>query len=99
MSIRQQQILTGVAIGLAGPLLGMLGYYLLKFFPTYSFSQFMQVLMLQKTLITGLSTMSLFTNVALLTIFLNIKRDNIAKGIFAVSCLYALAALIVKFFF
>lgn len=99
MSIRTKQILTGVAIGIIGPLLGLLGYYFWKFFPTYSFGQFTQVLIMQKTLITGLSTFSLFANVALLTLFLNMKRDNIAKGIFIVSCIYALAALIIKFFF
>lgn len=80
------------------PLLGMLGYYFWKFYPTYSIADFLKIVFTERTLLTAISTFSLFANVALLTFYFNTRKDETAKGIFIISCLYAVAALIAKFF-
>ena len=76
----------------------MLGYYFLKFYPTYTISDFIRVILSQKSILSAISTFALFANVILLTIYLNTRKDETAKGIFAVSCLYAITAIIIKLF-
>jgi hypothetical protein len=87
----------GIVLGAIAPLFGFLGYYFWKFYPTFSLKDFFDLLMAQTTLISGLSTFALLINVALLTVYLNRRLDKTAKGIFAISVLYALVALAIKF--
>lgn len=94
---KKDSLLFGIILGLFAPLFGLIGYYFWKLYPTYSLNEFFQLLAAQTTLISGLSTFALLANVALLTIYLNKRLDKTAKGIFAVSVLYALTALIIKF--
>lgn len=88
----------GVLLGAIAPLFGFLAFYFWKFYPTFSIKDFIDLLLSQTTLISGLSTFALLINVALLTVYLNKKLDKTAKGIFAISVLYALIALVIKFF-
>jgi hypothetical protein len=85
-------------LGLVGPLIGLLGYYFWKFYPTYSLYDFVSVIFSNKSLLSAISTFALFANVALLTVYLNTRRDETAKGIFIISCIYAIAAIIFKLF-
>jgi hypothetical protein len=96
--LKKNSLLFGVIIGLVAPLLGMLAYYFWKFYPTYSIVDFVHVIFTQKSILSALSTFALFANVALLTLYLNTRRDETAKGIFIVSCAYAIAAIIIKLF-
>ena len=88
----------GIVLGLIAPLLGMLGYYFWKFYPTYSLADFFSIIFSQKTILSGLATFALFANVILLTLYLNTRRDETAKGIFIISCVYAIAAIVFKLF-
>jgi hypothetical protein len=90
--------LFGIILGLIAPLVGMLGYYFWKFYPTYSIGDFFSIIFSNKTILSGLSTFALFANVILLTIYLNTRRDETAKGIFIISCVYAIAAIVLKLF-
>ncbi len=83
-------------LGLFAPLLGMLVYYFWKFYPTYSIGDFFYVIYTNKSILSALSTFSLFANVVLLTLYLNTRRDETAKGIFFISCVYAIGAIILK---
>jgi hypothetical protein len=87
-----------VILGLIAPMLGMAGYYFLKFYPTYSIADFVDIVLSEKTILSALSTFALFANVVLLTIYLNTRRDETAKGIFLISCIYAIAAIVIKLF-
>jgi len=49
-------------------------------------------------MLSAISTFALFANVALLTIYFNTRRDETGKGIFIISCIYALAAIVFKLF-
>jgi hypothetical protein len=96
--LKKNSLLFGFVIGLIAPVFGMFGYYFWKFYPAYSIPDFAHVLVTQKTILSALSTFALFANVVLLTIYLNTRRDETAKGIFAVSCIYAIAAIMIKLF-
>ncbi len=78
------------------PFFGMLIYYFWKFYPTYSIKEFFTVLAIQRSLITGIVSFSLITNAVLFTIYINTHRDKTARGIFFITCLYAIGALILK---
>ena len=96
--MKRNSLLFGAILGLIAPMLGMLGYYFMKFYPTFSIVDFIKVVLSEKTILSALSTFALFANVALLTIYLNTRRDETAKGIFIISCVYAIAAIIIKLF-
>jgi len=86
----------GLVVGIIAPLFGMLIYYFWKFFPTFSVGEFLHVLLAQKTLITALISFSLFANAVVFTFYVNTRRDRTAKGIFIITCIYALASFILK---
>jgi len=96
--LKRNSLLFGIIIGLVAPLIGMFGYYFWKFYPTYSVGDFINVILSQKTILSALSTFALFANVVLLTVYLNTKRDETAKGIFLISCIYAIASITLKLF-
>ncbi|MFZ9240544.1 MAG: hypothetical protein ACO22R_05340, partial [Chitinophagaceae bacterium] len=78
------------------PLLSFFGYYNWKF-SLFSFSEFIELLAQNKSLVTALSIPCLLLNIVLFTIFINGRKDKTAKGIFIVSVIYALSALLFKF--
>jgi len=96
--LKRNSLLFGTILGLIAPMLGMLGYYFMKFYPTFSIADFIKVVLSEKTILSALSTFALFANVALLTIYLNTRRDETAKGIFIISCVYAIVAIVIKLF-
>jgi hypothetical protein len=96
--LKRNSLLFGIILGLIAPLLGMLGYYFWKFYPTYSLGAFINIITTQKALLSAISTFALFANVILLTIYLNTRKDETAKGIFIISCIYAIAAIVIKLF-
>lgn len=96
--MKKNSISFGVLLGILAPVLGSLAYYFWKFYPTYSIGDFMRIILSQKTLLSAMSTFALFANVVLLTIYLNSRRDETAKGIFIISCIYAIAAILIKLF-
>ena len=93
---RKDNLRLGLVMGLVAPFFGMLIFYFWKFYPAYTLGDFFSVLAMQKTLITGIVSFSLFINAVLLTIYLKTRRDKTAIGIFAVTFLYAVAALLGK---
>ncbi len=96
MILTKDNLRLGLVVGIVAPLFGMLIYYFWKFFPTFSVGEFLNVLLSQKTLITALISFSLFANAVVFTLYVNTRRDRTAKGIFIITCIYALAAFILK---
>ena len=96
--MKRNSLIFGIIIGLIAPILGMLCYYFWKFYPTYSINDFLNIILSEKAILSALSTFALFANVILLTIYLNTRRDETAKGIFIISCVYAIAAIVLKLF-
>ncbi len=94
---KKDNLRLGLLLGFLAPVLGMLLYYFLNFFPTYSLKDFFYVIGEQTTLITGIASLSLFANAVLLTLYLNKRKDKTAIGIFIATVVYGIASLVIKF--
>lgn len=87
----------GLVLGFLAPVLGMTIYYLMRF-RLFSVRDFFRVLMMQKSLISGVVSLALIANAIVFTIYINKNKDQTAKGIFIATCLYAILALALKWF-
>lgn len=95
MIFKKDNLRLGLALGLIGPLLGLVVIYFVKF-PSYSFMDFLTYFMNDNKMITSIGALSLLANVILFTIYINTHRDETAKGIFAVTVIYGIGILILK---
>ena len=95
--LKKDNFVYGVFLGLIVPVFSFYGYYLWKF-SAYSFSDFLNALQSNKQLVTALTIPCLLLNIVLFTIHINGQRDKTAKGIFTVTLIYAVSALLFKFF-
>ncbi len=96
VSLKQDNLKFGLVIGLVMPVISFFGYYLWKF-RLYSFGDFLFALRTNKPLVTALTIPCLLLNIVLFTLYINAKCDRTAKGIFAVTLVYAIVALLFKF--
>jgi hypothetical protein len=87
----------GFLLGFLGPLLSLTVYYFYKFYPTFSVLDFFKYFDLNKNQITAVSVPCLILNIVLFTVYINTHRDKTAKGIFAITLVYAIVALVFKF--
>jgi len=87
----------GLILGFLAPVLSVVGYYFIKYYPTFSVGEFMDELRSNKALITAMTIPCLLLNIVLFTVYINSRRDQTAKGIFAITLVYAIVSLIVKF--
>jgi hypothetical protein len=85
----------GIVLGFLAPFIGMFGYYWWKF-SVYSFKSFATALLEQKQILTSMVTFSLLANAIIFTLFINTDRDHTAKGIFISTCVWAIAAIVLK---
>lgn len=95
--LKKDNFAFGVFIGLIVPVLSFFGYYYWKF-SYFSFNEFINALQTNKQLVTAITIPCLLLNIVLFTIHINGQRDKTAKGIFTVTLIYALSALLFKFF-
>lgn len=95
MIFKKDNLRLGLALGLIGPLLGLVIIYFIKF-PSYRFKEFLEYFMHDNKLITSIGSLSLLVNVILFTIYVNTHRDETAKGIFIITLIYGIGILILK---
>lgn len=93
--LKKDDLRLGMVLGFLAPVLGFFGYYLMKF-RLFSFQEFLHVLRVQPSLLTGIISLALIANAVVFTIYINQQKDKTAKGIFIATCIYALASLSVK---
>jgi hypothetical protein len=86
----------GLLLGFIAPLLSLIAYYFIKF-SLFSVADFFRFVAANKSQITAISVPCLVLNIALFTFYINTHRDKTAKGIFAITLVYAIAALLLKF--
>jgi hypothetical protein len=94
---KKDNLRLGLALGLIAPIISLIIYYFVKFYPTFSFKDFLNFIRDNKTQITAISVPCLVLNIALFTIYINSHRDQTAKGVFAATLIYAIVALVFKF--
>lgn len=87
----------GIAAGLVGPVIGLLGFYFWKF-RLFSFQDFFKALIEHKSLLTAITIPCLFVNILFFTYYINTKLDRTAKGIFTITAIFAVISLLFKFF-
>ncbi len=95
MILKKDNLRLGLALGLFGPLLGLVIIYFIKF-PSYSFIDFLTYFMNDNRMITSIGSLSLLANVILFTIYVNTHRDETAKGIFIITLIYGIGILVLK---
>jgi len=96
VSLKKDDLKLGLVIGLIMPVVSFFGYYFWKF-RLYTFGEFLYALRTNKPLVTALTIPCLLLNIVIFTLYVNARRDQTAKGVFAVTLLYAIAALLFKF--
>ncbi|MGN6490841.1 MAG: hypothetical protein ACTHLE_02500 [Agriterribacter sp.] len=99
MILKKDNIRLGLVLGLLTPLLSITIYYFAKFYPLYSLGDMLDAMRTNKRVVTAITIPCLFVNILLFTIYINYRKDKTAKGIFASTLIYAIAALVFKFAF
>jgi len=94
---KKDNLRLGLILGLVAPLLSLVVYYFVKFYPLYSVKEFFGFIGTNKTQITAISVPCLLLNIVLFTVYINSHRDKTAKGVFAATLIYAILALLFKF--
>ena len=97
MILKKDNLRLGLALGLLGPVLGLVLIWLLKF-DQLQFAEFLEQFMSNNRLITSIGSLSLLANAVLFTIYINTERDETAKGIFVSTVIYGIGILILKLF-
>lgn len=93
---KKDNLRLGLVMGLIAPILSLVVYYYWKFYPN-SIKDFFEFIRTNKSQITAISVPCLFLNILLFTIYINSRRDQTAKGVFAATLIYAIVALLFKF--
>jgi hypothetical protein len=94
---KKDNLRLGLVLGLIAPIISLVVYYFVKFYPTFSFREFMGFIRSNKSQITAISVPCLVLNIVLFTVYINSHRDQTAKGVFAATLIYAIVALLFKF--
>ena len=95
--LKKDSLKLGLVLGFLTPILAMFAYYLIQF-RLFKLSEFFQVMLQQKSLMSGIISISLIANAVVFTLYINKQIDKTARGIFIATCIYALLALVVKWF-
>ena len=96
MIFKKDNLKLGIVIGLLAPLLAMVAYYYWNFARALSISEYGYLLKTNKSLLTGVSSISLVANALCFTIYINTNKDKTAKGIFVATLAYGIVVLIYK---
>jgi hypothetical protein len=94
--LKKDNLRLGIVLGFLAPLISLTIYYFVKF-SSYSVGDMFAAMAENRKLITAIAVPCLVANIALFTIYINTRRDKTAKGIFAITLVYAIAALLLKY--
>ena len=95
--LKRDDIRLGLLLGFIAPIISLGIYYMVKFYPLFTLNDFFYFISTNRSQITAISVPCLVLNIALFTLYINSHRDKTAKGIFAVTLVYAITALLLKF--
>ena len=97
MIFKKDNFIFGLAVGLVAPVIGFMIFKLYKF-NGLSLSEMLQWMKFNPNLISISISVSLMANAILFTIYINGRRDKTAKGIFVLTIIYAVIAMIFKYY-
>ncbi len=96
MVFKKDNFIFGLALGLIAPIIGFMIFKLYKF-QGLTLAEMLQWMKFNPNLITVSISVSLMANAILFTIYINGHRDKTAKGIFVLTVIYAIIAMIFKY--
>lgn len=96
--MKKDSFIAGVIIGLLAPFIGIAAFYFWKA-SSAAFLDFLDVVMHSSTLLTAMISFALLANAVVFTVALNTRKDKMARGIFAMTLILALPAIVYKIFF
>ena len=96
MIFKKDSLKLGIIYGLIAPVLAMFLYYLIMLADKINLSEYFFYLRTNRSLLTGVSSISLVANAVVFTIFVNTHRDKSAKGVFLTTLIYGMAVLLIK---
>ena len=96
MIFKKDNFVYGLVLGFIAPLIGFIIYKFIKF-KSLTLIEMFQWIKMNPNLITVFISVSLMANAVLFTIFINGHRDKTAKGIFLLTMIYAITAMIFKY--
>lgn len=94
--LKKDNIKLGLLLGLVAPIISLVIYYYVKFYPSFTIGDFLNFIRTNRNQITAISVPCLVLNIALFTFYINSHRDNTAKGVFVATLVYAILALLFK---
>ena len=97
MIFKKDNFIFGVALGFIAPVLAFMLYKLYKF-KGLTLTEMLQWMKLNPNLISVSISVSLLANAILFTIYINGHRDKTAKGIFVLTIIYAIIAMVFKYY-
>jgi hypothetical protein len=97
MIFKKDNFIFGLALGLVAPLIGFMLFKLYKF-NGLTLTEMLQWMKFNPNLISISISVSLMANAVLFTIYINGHRDKTAKGIFILTVIYAITAMIFKYY-
>lgn len=95
--LKRDSLKLGFVLGFVAPLVSLVVYYFIRFYPLFTVSDFFDFVGSNKSQITAISVPCLLLNIVLFTIYINSHRDKTARGVFVITLIYAIAALLLKF--
>lgn len=95
MFLKKDNLKLGLILGLIGPIIGLFVIYYIQF-SSVSFSYFFEEFIHNNRLITSIGSLSLIANIILFAIYINVHKDNTAKGIFFITLVYGILILMMK---
>ncbi len=96
MFLKKDNFIFGLALGFIAPMIGFMIFKLYKF-QSLTLTEMIQWMKLNPNLITVSISVSLMANAILFTLYINGHRDKTAKGIFVLTVIYAIIAMIFKY--
>jgi hypothetical protein len=97
MIFKKDNFIFGMALGLVAPIIGFMLFKLYKF-NGLTLTEMLQWMKFNPNLISISISVSLMANAVLFTIYINGHRDKTAKGIFVLTVIYAIIAMIFKYY-
>ncbi len=95
---KRDQFIFGLILGTVSPILSMLVYYFIQFYPHIKLAEYLDFLRKNTVQLTALSVPFLLLNIILFTVYINRKKDKTAKGIFTITLIIALTTLLIRWF-
>ena len=96
MIFKKDNFVFGLALGVIAPIIGFMLYKLIKF-EGLTLAEMLQWMKFNPNLISVSISVSLMANAILFTIYINGHRDKTAKGIFLITVIYAIIAMVFKY--